>query len=197
MLARMTFPLRTLSAVLVGAALVSACSAPGAAAPKVASLPSASHSATAPPPAAAVAGSRPQERVDSTDDEVDAMWDGYYSCLKDHGHKLFPGYASQGGDNNLGGRTGVDLKDSSPASVAAKAACAGKLPQPPPEEEPGTNPHYADDYRAYLACLNKGGLGVHATDPFGSGWTYDSSTRTMTEDQQRKLDHGCKISAFT
>lgn len=197
MLTRMAFRLRALSAVLTCVALASACGAADTAGPKVASLPSADPSTTTPPPTTTGAPGRPQERLDSTDEEVQSLWDSYYSCLKDHGHKLFPGYPSQGTENNLGGKTGVDINDSSPASVAAKATCAGKLPLPPPEEEPSTNPHYTDDYRAYLACLNKGGLRVHATDPFGSGWTYDSATPAMTDDQQRKLDHGCKVSAFS
>ncbi|SNX88393.1 hypothetical protein SAMN06272735_8839 [Streptomyces sp. TLI_55] len=127
---------------------------------------------------------RPQLRLDSSDAERDHYWHLYATCLKDHGHKMLP---QRGPDS-------VDDTDQSPTAKAATKACAGKLPLQPPELERSTNPHYDDDYRAYVKCLNREGLKVHAL-PDNSGWTYDGDT-TMSQTRQTEVDKSCTMEAF-
>ena len=87
--------------------------------------------------------------------------------------------------------------DDSPQSVAARKACADKLPLQPPELDQARNPHYLDQYHAYMTCLTSRGLAVHAIDPFGTGWTYDDGvTQRLTSDQQQKVDHDCQLATF-
>lgn len=57
-----------------------------------------------------------------------------------------------------------------------------------------SNPHYDDDYRAYIKCLNSHGLKVVALAD-NSGWTYDGQT-TMSETEQTKVDKNCTMEAF-
>src|SRR5436190_906809 len=76
-----------------GLLLLGACSSPPAAEPPVASLSTAgstsvSTTATA---ATAIHDGRPQLRLDSSEEEVDLAWQGYYRCLQDHGHKMLNG----------------------------------------------------------------------------------------------------------
>ncbi|MFI8537516.1 hypothetical protein ACIGMX_45650 [Streptomyces aquilus] len=127
---------------------------------------------------------RPQLRLDSSDAERDHYWHIYATCLKDHGHKMLP---QRGPDS-------IDQTDQSPLAKAATKACAGKLPLQPPELERSTNPHYDDDYRAYVKCLNRKGLKVTAL-PDNSGWTYDGQT-TMSQARQTEVDKSCTMEAF-
>jgi hypothetical protein len=60
--------------------------------------------------------------------------------------------------------------------------------------DPTTNPHYDDDYRAYVKCLNRKGLKVTALSD-NSGWTYDGES-TLTVVQQSKVDKSCTTEAF-
>ncbi|MGH1554179.1 hypothetical protein ACRAWF_26245 [Streptomyces sp. L7] len=76
----------------------------------------------------------------------------------------------------------------------AYKACTSKWPLQPPELDPAKNPHYMDDYRAYIRCLNDGGLKVKAL-PDGGGWNYDGQP-TMTDAQQHKLDRDCQLKAY-
>ncbi|OPG09711.1 hypothetical protein B1R27_04770 [Streptomyces sp. GKU 895] len=135
---------------------------------------------TAPDPDAG----RPQLRLDSSDAERDHYWHLYATCLKDHGHKMLP---QRGPDS-------IDQTDQSPEAKAATKACADRLPLQPPELERSTNPHYDDDYRAYVKCLNRKGLKVTAL-PDNSGWTYDGQT-TMSQARQTEVDKSCTMEAF-
>lgn len=127
---------------------------------------------------------RPQLRLDSSDAERDHYWHIYATCLKDHGHKMLP---QRGPDS-------INDTDQSPTAKAATKACVNKLPLQPPELERSTNPHYDDDYRAYVKCLNREGLKVTAL-PDNSGWTYDGQT-TMSEARQTEVDKSCTMEAF-
>ncbi|PWI15821.1 hypothetical protein DI272_17840 [Streptomyces sp. Act143] len=140
--------------------------------------------ATSASAAPAADSGRPQLRLDSSDAERDRYWHVYATCLKDHGHKMLP---QRGPDS-------VDDTDQSPTAKAATKACAGKLPLQPPELDRSTNPHYDDDYRAYVKCLNREGLKVHAL-PDNSGWTYDGQT-TMGNARQIEVDKSCTLEAF-
>ncbi|MFI2304524.1 hypothetical protein ACH5AL_37735 [Actinacidiphila glaucinigra] len=127
---------------------------------------------------------RPQLRLDSSDAERDRYWNAYATCLKDHGHKMILAR----------GPYSIDQNDNSPTAKAAQKTCAGKLPLQPPELRRDSNPHYDDDYRAYIKCLNSRGLKVVAL-PDNSGWTYDGQT-TMSDTEQTKVDKNCTMEAF-
>ncbi|MET8946411.1 hypothetical protein ABZX30_23230 [Streptomyces sp. NPDC004542] len=127
---------------------------------------------------------RPQLRLDSSDAERDRYWHIYAGCLKDHGHRML---TARGPDS-------IDDTDHSATAKAAVKACADELPLQPPEMDRTTNPHYDDDYRAYVKCLNGKGLKVTAL-PDNSGWTYDGNT-TMSATEQSKADKNCTLEAF-
>ncbi|KUO09340.1 hypothetical protein [Streptomyces sp. DSM 15324] len=128
---------------------------------------------------------RPQLRLDSSEEEKNRYWHIYAMCLKDHGHKML---TARGPDS-------VDDSDHSATAKAATKACANRLPLQPPELDEAKNPHYDDDYRAYVKCLNREGLKVTAL-PDNSGWTYDGNT-TMSAAQQTKVDKSCTLEAFS
>lgn len=146
--------------------------------------PSAAPRSSSGTPAADSEQGRPQLRLDSSDAERDRYWNAYATCLKDHGHKM---YLERGPYS-------IDQNDNSPTAKAALKTCAGKLPLQPPELRRESNPHYDDDYRAYIKCLNSHGLKVVAL-PDNSGWTYDGQT-TMNETEQTKVDKNCTMEAF-
>lgn len=128
---------------------------------------------------------RPQLRLDSSEEEKNRYWHLYAVCLKEHGHKML---TARGPDS-------VDDSDHSATAKAATKACANKLPLQPPELDEATNPHYDDDYRAYVKCLNRKGLKVTAL-PDNSGWTYDGNT-TMSAARQSQVDRSCTLEAFS
>jgi hypothetical protein len=181
-------------------ALLSACStAPADQSSEVASLLDASGSSSTSPVAPANEEGRPQLRLDSSDEEVNLAWQGYYLCLGEHGHKMLNGrtdeHAGPAGDGKV---TSPDMQDDSPQSVQARADCQNKLPLQPPELDKDKNPDYLDDYHAYMTCLTDGGLKVHAIEPFGTGWTYDDGvTQTLSEDQGNQLEKDCQLEAFS
>ncbi|MFJ6726419.1 hypothetical protein ACIQPQ_16040 [Streptomyces sp. NPDC091281] len=135
-------------------------------------------------PSAASEQSRPQLRLDSSDAERDQYWNAYASCLKEHGHKMILSR----------GPYSVDQNDDSPTARAAERTCAGKLPLQPPELDRDKNPHFADDWRAYITCLNKKGLKVVSL-PDNSGWNY-SGEQTLSEEAQTTVDKACTLEAF-
>jgi hypothetical protein len=164
--------------------------------PQVASLAT-SDATTTTAPSTSDDSKRPQLRLDSSDADVNAAWAGYNACLKANGHKMLTGRGDEhAGPAGAPGET-PDMNDDSPQSVAARKACTDKLPLQPPELDQSRNPHYLDQYHAYLTCLTTHQLAVHATDPFGSGWTYDDGvTQKLTSSQQIKVDHDCQLSSF-
>jgi hypothetical protein len=172
---------KVLGPAVLAAVLLGACSTNPPPPPRVASLGSATAAATS---ASGVAG-RPQWRLDSTEEEVQKLWVAYWACLGDHGHKMIPQRGS------------ADMQSHTPADEAAETACANTLPLEPDELDSSKNPHFLDDYHAYMQCLTSHGLAVHAIDPFGTGWTYDDGvTQKLNSDQQTGVDHDCKLQSF-
>ncbi|MGW3151821.1 hypothetical protein ACWDG1_45940 [Streptomyces sp. NPDC001177] len=127
---------------------------------------------------------RPQLRLDSTDDEARALWNTYFSCVKDHGGKVW-----QKGGGLMGSIAGQPPE--------AIKACKKKQPLQPPEKDRDKNPHYADDFREEVECLNDRGIPVKAL-PDASGWNYDKS---MPQDEKgtprtQRIERECEIQAF-
>jgi hypothetical protein len=108
----------------------------------------------------------------------------YLDCLRDHG---VPGGHKPGSNQWFPG-------GSATANAAAYRACLVKKPLQPPELDPARNPHYLDDFRTYIRCLNDGGLKVKGLAD-GSGWNYDGESG-LTQAQQDRLDHDCELKAY-
>ncbi|WP_043671645.1 hypothetical protein [Streptomyces xylophagus] len=142
--------------------------------------PSASGSPT---PDASPESGRPQLRLDTSPAEEARLNGIYLNCLRDHG---VPGGYKPGSSQWFPG--GGSTKD------AAYKACLSKKPLQPPELDPATNPHYLDDFREYVRCLNAGGLKVKGL-PDGSGWNYDGPV-TLSESEQADLDRRCTLKAY-
>lgn len=135
---------------------------------------------------------RPRLRVDSTEDEVRALYNAYYSCLKQHGGKVEQVTGSKSGGEYV--LTGPE--DEQQPAEAVKA-CENKNPLPAPETDPQQNPNYADDFRAWVTCINDRGLRVKAL-PDGSGWNWDSNVSEEEKGSPRakKIISDCEIEAF-
>jgi hypothetical protein len=147
--------------------------------------------------AGAVDAKRPQLRLDTPENEVSELLHVYSTCLLDHGvpQDTGPGVAGDGPEPTGGPVAHQKYK-------AAFDACLVKLPKQPPQTDPNTNAHYADDYRAFVQCLQKGGMKVHevpdtSVNPNGFGWTFDdNSSDSLTPQQEDELNTTCMVEAF-
>ncbi|MFF4479552.1 hypothetical protein ACWDHW_13670 [Streptomyces melanosporofaciens] len=147
-----------------------------------------------------VTADRPQLRLDSSQEERDRLGDAYNACLEAHGVPMNHERAKL-----AGAKQASPVQD--PAVVkkhqAGYDACLVKLPRQPPETEPETNPHFADDYRAYVKCLNKHGMRVHmvsdtSVSPDGLAWRYDDGEqRQLSDAEETKVDRACELAAFS
>ncbi|UYQ66318.1 hypothetical protein [Streptomyces peucetius] len=137
-------------------------------------------------------GGRPRLRVDSTEDEVRALYNAYYSCLQQHGGK-----AEQVTGPKSGGEYVLGSPEDEQQPAEAVKACEKKNPLPPPETDPQQNPNYAENFRAWVACINDRGLRIKAL-PDGSGWNWDSSISEEEKGSARveKIIRDCEIEAF-
>jgi hypothetical protein len=132
-------------------AAVSACGKPGADAPQVATLASASPAAASP----SAGPQRPRERIDMTSDERDALQVPYRKCLKSHGL------------SDLDAKKAEDAaKAGGPAADAARFCEEHYLPLPPWEQDPA-NPEARDFAVAVVKCLKSKGVRKVEVDPDG------------------------------
>jgi hypothetical protein len=131
-----------IAGVLVGVAVLGACSSPATPeAPQVASVQTDGTSATS-APSPQGQPERPRFRIDMTDDEQKALYDGYRACMSEHGI-------------NLNDRANAG-KDKARTSAAAKA-CDPLLPLPAWENDIG-NPDAFDFNRRVVECLRAKGV---------------------------------------
>ena len=166
-------------------ALAACGSSPAETGGQVATLASTAPTKAASPAAATAA--RPQLRLDTSEEEANRFWTAYNACLFKNGVKTNTGRAGAAGDG-----AGLSLDDSGEPK-AAYTACAGKLPQQPPELDEDKNPKYAQQWNDNVKCLRAHGLMVHVTNP--GEWTYDSSDGTIP-DNQAEIEHACLLEAF-
>ena len=146
----------------------------------------------------------PQLRLDTTEKEKLAMYQPYLSCLKSNGvpvekagvnpdDPLAEKKARNGqyaGDPSQLWYPGVNESD----YPKAMKACGGKQPRQPQELDPKTNPHFMDDFRKQIQCLNDRGLKVDGL-PDGSGWNYRGESNLSSAEMLR-LEQECKMEAF-
>ncbi|MFE1518988.1 hypothetical protein ACFW9I_19510 [[Kitasatospora] papulosa] len=147
---------------------------------------------------AAVEAKRPQLRLDTSEEEQSRFTDAYNACLQAHDVPMNTERAAAAGAKQAGPK--VSEKDY-PKYQAAYDACLVKLPRQPPETSPETNTRYADDYRAYVKCLQGRGMKIHLTPdtsvyPDGLAWTYDDASVSLPEAEQSAADRACTLEAF-
>ncbi|MFJ9589572.1 hypothetical protein [Streptomyces acidicola] len=147
----------------------------------------------------AVEAKRPQLRLDTSPEEDQRLTDAYNACLQAHGVPMNQERAAAAGAKQAPPKVG---EADSPKYRAAYDACLVKLPRQPPETSPETNPHYADDYRAYVKCLQGRGMKIHlisdtSVSPDGLAWTFDDDTTgSLPESKIDQADRSCSQEAF-
>ncbi|MCT9112515.1 hypothetical protein N4G69_44260 [Streptomyces mirabilis] len=130
-------------------------------------------------------------RLDMTDAEQTAIEQSYTHCLKDrgvpYGTKPWPGHVQEW----VAPKYGADKYPD------AYKACASKKPIQPPETDPAKNPHYTDDFRAWVQCMNRKGLKVEALSD-GSGWNFADHVGSARPDSSQavEVERACKLEAF-
>ncbi|MFK4105120.1 hypothetical protein ACI2L1_34655 [Streptomyces sp. NPDC019531] len=137
---------------------------------------------------------RPQLRLDTSDEEATRLFAVWTACLHDKG---VPGGHKPG--------AGDTWFVSEPAAKypAQYKACQSKQPLQPPELVPSTNPHYVDDFRAWVKCMNDKGMKVHMIPDHSAGtddysFTYDEGyVPTISEAEENKIQGNCQREAFS
>jgi hypothetical protein len=151
-----------------------------AATPDVATLRSATATATAQPTPSAVASERPVIRPDATSADQERLYAAWAQCLRDNG-MIFVG------------KPNPSVNDmEKPENAAFVKACASKEPESWEANNARTDPHYADNMRAELKCVKAKGISAElAGDPLGL---------VVTDDRQaaRAMDivGACEREAF-
>jgi hypothetical protein len=136
----------------------------------------------------ATSGGRPQISLYMEGAEVGAIWQNYEACLAEGG---FQGY--------LGGELSAEQEAE---IAAAEPGCVGAKPIPAPSQDPATNPHFARDRAAEVACDNAAGLPV---EEIPGGWTYGEATTARGrfllslegEGARDKIQRSCELKAFS
>ncbi|MFF9479449.1 hypothetical protein [Streptomyces sp. NPDC014733] len=141
---------------------------------------------------------RPQLRMDSTEEERNKLDDAYNACLQAHGVPMNTKRAALAGAKQAAPFYGEEKEAK---YKPAFDACLAKKPLPPPELDSAVNPHYTDQYRTYVKCLNGKGMNVHMLqNDHGTavGWTYnDSKGSALSDAEQTKVDDACTKESFS
>jgi hypothetical protein len=136
----------------------------------------------------ATSGGRPQITLYMSGEEAGEIWLNYEACLAEGG---FHGY--------MGGELSAEQEAE---IAAAEPGCAGAKPIPAPSEDPATNPHFARDRAAEVACDNAAGLPVEV---ISGGWTYGEATNARGrfllslegENARDRIERACELKAFS
>lgn len=174
--------------VVTGALLLaSACgsSSPGAA-PQVPTLSTGTPVQTTAAGAPVTEDASVEIRLDSTNEEVEALWQQYHDCLVKNG-------AVKQENNDRPAPIGAGFDDEAPATKAAYEACKNRRPWGPKELDPNYNPDFAAQWEDNVRCLRGKGLMVHSTEP--GSWTYDSDD-TVVPENMAELESACMVEAF-
>ncbi|WP_159054160.1 hypothetical protein [Streptomyces sp. AS58] len=194
------------AAVLIGGGVLPACSSGTDAAdkPRVDTLSTLSPGAEAtkgegdkdPSADPAVEAKRPQLRLDTSDEERARLGDAYNACLEAQGVPMETERAA-----SAGAKQASPVQGLGPEYDDEFDACLVKLPLQPPETAPDTNPQYADDFRAYVQCLQSRGMKVHVVPdtsvyPDGLTWTYDDDAGPESVEVPAQTEKECMMEAF-
>lgn len=115
---------------------------------------------------------RPQIRLDSTNEEVNRMYDAWQACLKEHG----------------AAPEKYKRKPDDPSVLA----CKSKEPLDPPELDPAKNPDYADDVREMVKCMK--GHGIKAL-VYEGNWALETGDE-MNRPHYNEYELQCQVKAF-
>lgn len=114
---------------------------------------------------------RPQIRLDSTNEEINRMYEAWQACLKEHG-----------------AAEKYKRKPNDPSVLA----CKGKEPLDPPELDPAKNPDYADDVREMVKCMK--GHGIKAL-VYEGNWALETGNE-MNRPHYSEYELQCQVKAF-
>jgi hypothetical protein len=185
------------SRILIPAALVFAVSLTGCSGGKdesasgaaVASLPVQGDKAQAAPSAAnSVDPRRPRLRVDTTEEEKERLITVWGKCVKGKGAPV---------SEKEGGLVVPDLTQRE-AFLKVYQACADKEPVYPSALDPAQNPHYAEDERNWVTCINEKSPIIKvklADDGPKEAESYDTVTDAV-RDAFDETFQNCKYEAF-
>lgn len=124
----------------------------------------------------------------ASNDEMAAIDGAWMDCLESHGVQMVKKP-----------RTGQKLikNDESREPAAAYRACADKEPYPDPLLDKDTNPHYAEQTKALMACLNSHGIEVSGDwdDEF---WTWGKVAPKLAHDDEarHKVRDKCYVESY-
>ncbi|MEU4243326.1 hypothetical protein [Actinoplanes sp. NPDC026619] len=175
--------MRKIVVALLGVVAVAGCAGPSSseAGPQVATISSPAPSASA---AAAAGETRPQLRLDTSDEERTRLYTAYDDCLVGHGVKVLVTIPGPNGGRRI---------DDSGEPKSAYLACANKLPLQPKELDEDANPNFAAQWNDHVRCLRKHGFKVHVTKP--GEWTFDVD-HGGTPPNGDKIEQDCIREAF-
>ncbi|MEU1510772.1 hypothetical protein ABZ490_01210 [Streptomyces sp. NPDC005811] len=114
---------------------------------------------------------RPQIRLDSTNEEVNRLYDAWLACLKEHG-----------------AAEKYKRKPNDPSVLA----CKGKEPLDPPELDPARNPDFSDDTRAMVKCMNEHGIKSVVADGL---WALEDGN-SLNAPHYDDIELDCQVKAY-
>ncbi|WP_416984964.1 hypothetical protein [Streptomyces sp. T028] len=114
---------------------------------------------------------RPQIRLDSTNEEVNRMYDAWLACLKEHG---------------------AEEKYKRKPNDPSVLACKGKEPLNPPELDPAKNPDYSDDVREMVKCMKSHGIKALV---YEGNWALETGNE-MNRPHYDEYELDCQVKAF-
>jgi hypothetical protein len=172
-------------------ALAACGSSDNSAPPQVAALPSSGASSANQAPTTTVTAGRPQERLDDSPQQHEALIHAWDVCL------LANGATTEGATGVAGDREAIK----EPIPKQAYDACMSKEPLGPPELDPSLNPNYRQDWLADISCLRSHGVMVHLTQdtsagPNGLAWTFDDNAPPLPSNESQ-IEDQCELSAFS
>ncbi|MFK0216697.1 hypothetical protein ACIQWN_00740 [Streptomyces vinaceus] len=133
--------------------------------------------------AAASGSQRPQLRLDTSKEEWARLMNAWSACLEQNGFHNFQDVIKDGVRFPM---------ESDPALPAARAKCESKVPLSPPELDRNRNPHYADDWREWIACMHRRNYKVV---PLPDEAGYDLPEGPLPPDSLQ-IENECKLEAF-
>ena len=182
-----------LATLTTGLLALAACGsgASDSAQPQVAALPSSGSSSANQAPTTTVTVGRPQERLDDTPQQHEALIHAWDVCL------LANGATTEGATGIAGDR--APIKE--PIPKQAINACLSKEPLGPPELDPNLNPDYRQDWLNEISCLRAHGDMVHLTqdtsvDANGLSFTYDDNAPPPPANEEQ-IENSCELAAFS
>ncbi|MEV0276409.1 hypothetical protein AB0I22_08510 [Streptomyces sp. NPDC050610] len=136
---------------------------------------------------------RPRWRLDSTDEEIVAIWDRYYGCLKENGVRM----NSQRGHDLPAGPDGKVLGvGGKKEPKAAYTKCESKMPQAPDVLDRKKNPKFDQMLAAEVKCMQDKGMKVVLGGDKGTDWSFTDQSSGLSEAQENKIEKACELEAF-